>query len=318
MAIGSGLDAQIGFALESPLGDYTAPTNFYEFTSESLSLSIERIESKGIRPGRRAKRRWAEGKRSVAGDVSLELAAESTGMLLEHALGAVSTTGGGPWVHRFTPGDLSDKSLSAQVGRPDVNGVVHPFSYNGLKVASWSLEASVDDFLMLNLSLVGRNEVTSESLETAAYPATYNPFVFTQGGLTIAGVENCVSSFSFNGDNGLKTDRHFICSSTTSGEPRVATESGQRSYSGSLNMEFENLTNYNRFVNGTEGTLVLTFDNPTSSRSLVLTSNVRFDGDTPNVSGMDTLEQTINFESISSVSDTDALRIDLENGESTP
>lgn len=73
------------------------------------------------------------------------------------------------------------------------------------------------------------------------------------------------------------------------------------------------MTQYDRFLDGDEAALVLTFDNGTES--LVATLNVRFDGESPELSGVELLEQPIPFVATSSTNDSSAITVVLTNGE---
>ena len=319
MALASGLDSQLGYAEESTPGTYETVTRFAEFVDESLKLEIERIESNALRAGRRTMLRWASGVQRVTGDTNLEFGAEGSGLLLEHMFGtAVSTTGAGdPYVHTFAPADMAGRSMTLQVNRPDISGTNRVFSYTHMKVADWTFDASVNEYLKLRLGWYGAQESTSESLGTASYPSSFEPFVFTQGSLTVAAAAVPVRSFTLDGDNGLAVDRHFI-SSTTPALPREAIENGARSYSGSLVGDFEDLTEYGLYTAGTEAALVLTFDRAADDRSLVITMNVRLDGETPTVSGPELLEHSMPFTCTSGTSDAAAITVVLENGDATP
>lgn len=318
MALASGLDSQLGYAEESTPGTFETPTRFAEFIDENLVLEIERIESQGIRAGHRVIHRWAPGVQRVSGDINLELGAEGSGLLLEHMMGGVSTSGASdPYTHTFTPGDLAGKSLTIQVNRPDITGTDRVFSFTYCKVTSWSIEAAVNEYLKAKLSIYGANEDTGQSLASASYPTNFEPFVFTHGSMTVAGASVDVKSFTLEGDNGLATDRHFI-RGTNPSHPKEALESSRRSYTGSFVTDFEDLTEYNHFKNASEVALVLTFDRSSDNRSLVITANVRFDGDPPTVSGMELLEHTQNFVCIASPTDASALTIALENGDASP
>jgi hypothetical protein len=318
MTLKSGLAAQFGFAAEATtaIGTRVTPTRFLEFVSEDITFTKQRIESAGLRAGRRLTHRWAAGIQEVSGSFSVEMAAQGTGLLLKHAIGGVSTTGSNPYVHTFTPGALDSLALTIQVGRPDHSGTVNPFDYSGCSITSWELMAEVNQFLMARFSVYGMKEVTSESLASASYPSTYSPFVFTQGKLEIASSAFCVRSATVSGDNALETGRHRICG-TNNAQPKVAIESGLRTYGGTISADFESLTAYNRFVNGTEAALSLEFDAGASAK-LVISGNVRFDGDTPNVSGPELLEQSLPFKFISSTSDSAAFSAVLTNADSTP
>lgn len=212
MAAGSGIAAQIGFGVESTSGAEATPTVFVPLLDESLSLTIDRMESGGIIPGQRALRAWQSlpGAHKVAGDTKFELTNRGLGVLWQACMGAVSTTGAGPYTHVCTPGDLP--SLTAQVGRPDVGGTVRPFSYRGLKVAKWELAAKLGEIATFGVSWVGRAEslprIAADGVTTSASATvTSATMAFTQAdvgakvsgtgvpaGATIASVTNATTA----------------------------------------------------------------------------------------------------------------------------
>ena len=303
MAIGSGLSAQLGVKAESTYGTPVTVDRFYEFTDESLKLDVARLESKAIRSGARVLRsdRWASGKRVCGGSVGLELTNKSFGLLFTHMFGAVATTqpsaGPDPTVydHTFTPGDLAGKMLTTQVGRPDIGGTVRPFTYHGCKVAGFEISGKVDEIAGVKLDLVAEDEDTSTGLATVTYPATLSLLTFVQGTLTVAGAAVSVREATVKGDNGLKSGRHFLGSALTK-EP---LEAALRGYTGSLDADFESLTAYNRYVDGTEAALVLLFQGAIISTTLryqlQVTCNVRFDGETPQVKNVDMIPLSLPF-----------------------
>lgn len=312
----SGINAQFGFVDEATYGTAVTPTKFLEFISESIKLEKERIESAGIKAGRRVLHRWNDGVQRVTGDVEIELAPQGTGTLLKHMFGGVTTSGAAdPYTHTFTPGPLNGKSFTCQFGRPDVGGTVQPFTYTGCKIPEWELTFSVNEYLKLKTSIYGANETTGTALATASYPATYSPFTFAHGSLTVAGTEIALIEGSLAASNALATDRHRI-RATNPSHPKEPLENGRREFTGSLTADFESLTAYQRFVNGTEAALILTFSQ-SASRSLVITCNVRFDGETPAVGGMELLEQSLPFKCTSATSDAAAITAELKNGDAT-
>ena len=313
MAIKSGLAAQLMMAAEATPGTAVTPTKSFEFRSESLVQEIERIESEGIRSGQRVMRSedWTAGTQKISGDVELELSTKNWAFLFSHMLGSVVTAGAGPYTHTATPGDLSGKSLTVQVGRPDIGGTVQPFTYAGCKVASWELSCSVDELALVTLSMVGMSETTATALATASYTSGNALFSFTHGSLTVAGSSFPVKEVSLSGDNGLDAERFYLGQPTTS-EP---LEAALRDYSGSLTADFVSLDAYNRFVNGTEAAMVLTFTR--GSDSIAITTNVRYDGSTPNVGGREILEQSLDFKCIGPSTDADALTVVVTSTESS-
>ena len=316
MTISSGLGSQFGFVAESTPGTFVAPTKFLEFTGETLTYHRDRIVRKGMRAGRRLSYGWAAGVQWVDGDVTVELGPQGSALLFKHWLGAVNTTGVNPYTHTVTPGSPDALSLTMQVNKPDVGGVDRVFSYLGCSITSGELSCKVNEFLTGKFSVYGMHEDTSQALATASYPANYSPFVFTQGSLQIAAAAYDITEFTFKGDNGLKTGRHFM-RATTPERPKLSKEADWRQYTGTLRSDFIDLTAYNRFVNGTEAALVMTF-NAGASAQMTITTNVRFDGDTPQVSGPQLLEQSLPFVCTSGTSDAAAVTIAIVNADATP
>lgn len=303
MALRSGLAAQIGFKAETTWGTYAVPTRFLEFRDESMSLASERIEGEAIRTANRVQRtgRWAANRKGVGGDVSFEVLSKGFGLIFEHMLGSntITTPAGGTLARDQTIviGDLYGKSLTVQVGRPDVTGTVQPFSYTGCKVASWELSNDVDGVLMLTCTFDGKDEDTTQALASASFAAADELFFFTGGVVTIAAGAYDVRNITISGDNGLQTDRYFLRGSSLKKE-QIPT--GPIEITGSMEAEFDGLTAYNRFVNGTVAALTATWTGSLIEGALnysvtVTMPNVRFDGDTPNVGGTDILTQPLNF-----------------------
>lgn len=313
MAVTSGLAAQFGYGLETTVGTAVTVDHFAEFTDESMGVEIQRIESRGLRV-RRTNHAWAAGTRQATGSVNFELVNNDLGLLWRAAMGSVTTTtspGGPPYLHTFTPGDLP--SLALQVGKPDVAGTVQPFTYNGCRVSTWELSANPNEFVTMAMSFVGWDETTGTSLASVDYPSVIR-FTYAHGSLSVGGSAVCVDDVSVAGDNQLDI-QHKICA-TNVGLPTIR-EAGRRVYNGSATADFESLTQYQRFVNGAEAALALTFTASTGA-ILSITGNVRFDGETPKVTGPELLKQPFPFVFTSITSDATAITVSLTNTDSAP
>lgn len=316
MATASGIDAQLGFVAESTFGTFETPTRFLELVSEDLSFGIDRIETQGIRAGRKTRHDWHSGAQRVTGGFEVELAPQGAGLLLEHAFGSLATAGtASPFTHTIIPGPLDGKSLTVQVGRPNIGGTVLAFSYLGCKVVDWELTAEAGNLAMFRTNLYGVHETTGESLASASYPSGYSPFVFTHGSLSIGGTATDVKNISLTGNNGLEVDRHRV-SATTPARSKEPLESNLRDYGGQLAADFLNLTMYNRFVGGSEASLILTFAAAAAASLVVTMSAVRFDGDTPNIGGIEIPELTMPFTVGSPTTDAQAITAVLTNADS--
>lgn len=303
MALRSGIGAQLGFATESTWGTRVTPTRFLEFVTEGINLSVDRIESKAVRASNRVMRsdRWVAGARSAGGPIEWEVSSNGFGLLFKHILGAIAiTTPVGATLtrdHTATLGDFDNLGMTVQIGRPDVNGTVRPFEYRGAKVTDWELSIAANGLLMLKTTIDAVDEDTSQALATVSYPVSQSLLSYVGGTITIGGPSVDVSDFNVHGSNGLKTDRRLIRNATTKKEQIPHDLTG---LSGSITAEFEDLTAYSRFVNGTVATITALFEGATIEGALkygvlVTLPACRFDGDTPNVGGNDILPIKLPF-----------------------
>lgn len=155
MAIGSGISAQIGWAIETTAGTIVAPTIFNPLVSESLSIERERLESAGIIAGKRVltSDQWNGGNITAGGDIGLELYNKNLHELFRGIMGA--TSGSGPYT--LTPGDLSDDVLTTQIGLPGVGGTVHPKTLGGCAVSSWEIAGTAGEIVTLGATLAAMN-----------------------------------------------------------------------------------------------------------------------------------------------------------------
>lgn len=192
---------------------------------------------------------------------------------------------------------LTGKSLTVQIGRPDIAGTIQPFTFEGGKITDWELTCAIDEALKLSTTLDFENVLTGTSLAAASYVATQEMFIFTEGALTVGGTSTKVKKASLKGNNSLNVERRFI--GNTKKEPLA---SGLAEITGSLECEFEDLTAYAAWLAGTQAALVLTFTLstliPTTSVAYSLTitiPKIEYTGETPKVGGPDTVMQARPF-----------------------
>ncbi len=317
MAAPAGFQGQFGYKSEVTWGTGVTVDTFLPILSEKLKQDIDRLDSMGIRAGRRVTSAWKAGSKKIKGPVKLELPQNSIAALLKHCFGTVvtTTTGATPtgYQHTLTPGDLTAKSFTAQVGRPDTSGTVNAFTFAGCKINSWEIEANQGDIATLNLDVIGASETTATGLAVASYPTGITFFTFVEASLTVGGsAVNTVRKVTLKGDNNLADDRFRLGSATV----KEQLESGMREYSGSISADFESLTQYARFTAASEFAVVLAF--VAGADTLTITMNCRFDGDSPSVGGADELlEQQLPFKCIHSTSDASAITAVLVNTQSS-
>lgn len=317
MALASGLAAQIGLVTETTYGTAVTVTRFFPFVSESIVAERERLESDGIIAGARVRRtgQWAPGTTMVSGDVQLELLQQNAGILFSHMFGSISSAAtAGVATHTATPGDLTGKSMTVQVGRPGVNGTVYPFTYTGVKVQEWEIAAEAGEIVTLGLTMIGQDETTGISLATASYGTdAAKPFVFTHGAAVIAGTTASVRGITLHGNNGLADDRLRLGANTID-EP---LEADLRVYDGTITMELANTTQYEAYRSGSEFSVVLSLSASSTAR-VTITANARYDGASPTVDGRGLLVVDHPITLIGNGTDASAITAVIVNSQTTP
>lgn len=292
MAIGSGIASQFGLAVESTYGTGVTVTRFIPHLGETMQLNKPRVISDSVRANQLTTHPndVGFGNQFVSGGFACELFDRDLARIFEHCLGNKVTTGAGPtYTHTITPADNRGKSFTCQFGRPGTAGTVHPFTWRGTKVQGLTINAVQGAIAKLDVALLAREETTGVALAGAAYTAGITPYRFTHAALTIGGTATKVRSIVNRFTNSYKADR-FNLGSDLMDEP---TMNGRTVIDGEMVAEFEDLTAYNRWVNGSTAALVLAFTN--GSNTLTITENVYFDAAKVNSSGRDLIEGTFPF-----------------------
>jgi hypothetical protein len=305
MTVAAG-DLQVAFGEESTWGTAVAPTKVIECTDESVKLTVDRIESKGLAAGRvlASKTNWGAGKIDVNGDISFEVGSRGFGLLFKHMLGCATptpttvATSARRWNFALSATDTMDnKSLTTEIARTDVAGQQVKFTYPGTKIENWELSCQAGEFLMGKISINAKNETSAVAAGTTLTYPTGSPLTFVGAVINVAGSAVPVKQFDIKGDNALKTDRYYLAGTSTKAVP---VQNGLRSITGSLSVDWSGQTAYDRFVNGTTASLSAKFetaaDIATSTKGYVLITctDVRFDGTTP-TGGGSIVDQNLDF-----------------------
>lgn len=310
MPFGTGQDHVLSLVEESTYGTFVAPTHGFPNLNDGIEKQRPRIEAEERSRGRSilSSGAWIAGREVVQGPTEHQFYDRGMGMLLKAAFGGVVTAGSGPtYTHTFTPAQAMP-FYTVQSVRGDVGLNDRAFTYVGMMVNRWRLQAKVDDFVRLGLDWVGRSEDLGQAAVTvpANEPTDGGELLsFAGASVTVAGGSKDFMSVDLQGNNNLKTNRRFLGQNSIK-RPLVR----RRTVTGTLVGEFEDLTEYNRFVNADEFAIVLTFAgiaNPT--HQLAVTMNARYDGSTPKGgTSDDVLELSLPFKAIASGA-TDATAI---------
>lgn len=262
MTVKSGLGASIGVATESTYGTYAAVNRFFPFTDEGLKLDQEYVESGGLQAGVLAQNAGLveQTTRRATGTVELDVLTKGMGVLLNQLHGnTVTPTGAGTaktQVHEIGETAPDGKSLSLQVGAPDVAGTVQPKTTVGGTVSQVELSMDTGGILKSTWTIDGKDVVFTESLVTPSYPAGFGVFGFRKGTLTLNGaaVGALVKSASVTIALPKKTDRFGL---NGSGTPERPITNEKIAVSGTFRVELSGLTQVNAYLNATHRALQL-------------------------------------------------------------
>lgn len=322
MTTGSGLDAQLGFKLETTWGTPVTVDKFVEFDSESIEWQPTYLEPTGLRIGMKYKRvsRLVRSRESVSGGIDLAFATRTMGTLMKAALGSTVTTPtlvlGSAYKQVHNPGDFLGKSLTMQVGRPEPSGTVRAHTYEGVKITGWEFSVGDGEVAKLHLDVDGQTELTATALATAAFAATpvaelfsfKDVSVFKLGGtvtgateLSVASgvtVPTVVKSFSLKGDVGMATERFGL---GNAGQKLEQLENDTPTITGTLEAEFDRTTFYDVFKANTTTAIELKLEGSIISGSdkntiHIVISAAKFKKATPSVDGPDVVQAAVEFE----------------------
>lgn len=317
----SGFDSQVGYALESPSGTFTAPARALEHVKSGLKSTRPPIISKGIKAGRRHQGRSSLGMEVVAGPITHELSPINTGLLFTQLMGAVATSGAGPYTHVFTPGPLVEtQTLTVQVGTPSDDGTVNPFNFTGCQIEDATITSKTGEVVMLDLGFIGQHKQTATTdtvaaLTAASYSSTWAPYTCLHGALSLGGSAYEFDDCAIKIKNNLKTGR-YTHRATTPSQAKVAKENGWRDFTAVVTSDFWDLTATNRAFLGTEAAFSLVFTN--GANVLTFAGNVRTEPETVTVDGPNGVKQALALNFVSLTSDAAALTITLVNTNALP
>lgn len=331
MPVAGGISAQLGMVDETTFGTSPTVTRFLEFNNETVQQIIARIDSSGLRVGRRVERstQWVVGRKNVTGDIELEWQQQGMGLFLKHIMGTIASSqpnvGSNPtvWEHKGTVGPLDGKSFTLQLAMASADGVQRAFTYAGCKIAKWDLSCAVDGLLLIKPTIDGISETSATAMAAASYAASSFPLMFSGATITMpSGATGNVSKFDLTGDNGLSLARYFM-SSSSAFTKKEQLESDLRAYSGSIDVEFDDLSAYNLFVNGTLGSMTAFFQGSNISGiynyALEITMPaVRFDGTSPDVSGPGIVTMSMPFIALDDGSGSGGVQMVYRTTDTTP
>lgn len=326
MPTGTGLDAQIGFGVETTYGTPVTPTLFPEFNSEDLKFEPTYSEPGGLRAGRKFKSgaRLTRTRRGVGGSVNMEHPVLGMSRIWKQMIGSGLVTPtqlltSDAYEHIHTPGDFVGKSMTIQVGRPEPSGTVRAHTYAGCKFSGWELSISDSEKLTLALTVTGRDESTATALATASYLAANPSWGFEQctmmlggtattasGKTTLSGgvaVATIVNEVGLTGETPMAEERYGVGNQGLRAEP---LENDIPTITGNFAAEYGKTEIYDVFQNNDPTALLVAFEGGAIPDGAgenylleILISEIRFKAAAPTVGGPDLVEMSTDLEAYS-------------------
>ena len=258
MAIGSGLAGSIGIGAESTYGTFAPPTRWLPWLEENLDIDRKFSDGKAVVAGSLLKQsnQTVLLTQMAKGTIKVPVTTSGLGLLLKAALGAaagptqMATTAAYQTV--ATLASTAGNSLTAQIGRPQTDGTITPYSYTGCKVTGFDLTVESGNVPELSVEVVGQQLTETQALVVPVFE-TSNPAVFSfqqvtlKAGVTI-GSEVAMANvrkFDLSLKRKLDESRFYIGGNGLLAEP---LEDDFLELTGSLTADFTNTTDWDAWV----------------------------------------------------------------------
>lgn len=313
MTLPSGMGSQLGLKKESVYGTAVTVDKFYEFDSESLTLSPNFNDSTGLRANRmfQPSGRMRPTTRSAGGDVAMQVPTKLFGSILDLLNGATNTPAqqGSTTAYKttFNVGtSVPNKSATIQVNKPDVGANDHPFTYPGGVLTQAAFSCDANGVLSATLTWWTQDETTPSttpagaSLASASYATGVTSWIGSGSGVAIninGSGYTYANSWSLTWAQPYRTDQPHLGSGGTFAQP---IPNGLPTVSGTINGDWDSEVRYLLMRAGTIVDIYADFVGNTIASTYK--EEIKFDctaaqirGGGTTVGGPDVLTQGIDF-----------------------
>ena len=310
MALQFGRTAYIGLNEESTYGDPVGGSNQSDFAvknrvfSVSMSRSQERERTTHLSQSSAAFAvNTFDGFEIAGGTIETPLTYKGLGMLLKAAMGSVTSTGSGPYIHTFNP-SATLPSLTIAVQR----GTGSSEQFEGCMVSSMTLSCEAGEEARASF------EIIAETAGARAAALSGDPvfgdgsqvFHFQSTTLSYNSATYKMRSMELTLDN--KLERVNYLGSKLTSEPQI---SDVREVTLSVTFDLEDNNLYNAQLDGTASNVVVQFTSGSDAFAITL-RNAEITEYSDDVNAFGRIERSVVFYGISSGSD-EAIRIEMTN-----
>jgi hypothetical protein len=286
MAIANGAQHTIHFVSEVTYGTTPAAPAFKPFphTGTNLAMTKDGLESEKLR-GDRQVEDFRHGNQSISGDVTSELEYGDLDDILEGVLC-------GTWAADVLKAGVTRRSFTlerkfADLATPEFH------RYTGCEFNSFAMSVSPNAIVTATFGVIGKGltlATTAIASSTYGTPSAVQPFdsftgSITEGGSPIA----VVTSIEMTLENGLEP--LFAVGSVTTNRPSI----GKSRLTGTMTTYFESKTLYEKFINETSSSIVLTLVDLAGNEYEFDMPNVKYNSGQPDVSGEGAVTISMDF-----------------------
>jgi hypothetical protein len=298
MSIANGAQHSIHYIAEVTYGTTPTTPTFLPFphTGTSLAMTKEGLESEKLR-GDRQVEDFRHGNQSISGDINAELEYGD----LDNVLQAVLC---GTWTADVLKSGTTRRSFTIERKFADLTAPEW-HRYTGCEFNSLALSVSPNAIVTATFGVIGKGlTIGTSAIAGSSYtaPSSAQPFdsftgSITEGGSAIA----VVTSIEMTLENGLEP--LFAVGSKTTNRPSI----GKSRVTGTMTTYFTAKTLYEKFINETSSSIVLTLVDLAGNSYAIDLPNVKYNSGQPDVSGEGAV--TVSMDFVALYDGTDASQI---------
>ena len=300
MAIANGAQHSLHYVAENTYGTTPSTPSFSPLphTGTTLAVTKDAIESETIK-GDRQVDDFRHGNKSVSGDVTSELEYGAFDDILEAVLC-------GTWATDILKAGVTRRSFTLQRKFADLN-TPEFHTYTGCEFNSMALSVAPNAMVGVTFGVVGKNlSIATSAITGSTFGSdpTTSPFdsftgSITEGGSSIA----TVTAIEMSLENGIEP--LFSVGSQTTNRPSI----GRSRLTGTLTTYFESKTLYEKFLNETSSSIVLTLTDLDGNDYEISMPNVKYNTGQPDVAGEGAVTIAMDFVALYDSTDDSQIKI---------
>jgi hypothetical protein len=300
MAIANGAQHSLHYVAETTYGTTPSTPSFSPLphTGTTLAVTKDAIESETLK-GDRQVDDFRHGNKSVSGDVTSELEYGAFDDILEAVLC-------GTWATDILKAGVTRRSFTLQRKFADLT-IPEYHTYTGCEFNSMALSVAPNAMVGVTFGVVGKNLTLATSAITGSTfgsDPTTSPFdsftgSITEGGSSIA----TVTAIEMSLENGIEP--LFSVGSQTTNRPSI----GRSRLTGTLTTYFESKTLYEKFLNETSSSIVLTLTDLDGNDYEISMPNVKYNTGQPDVAGEGAVTIAMDFVALYDSTDDSQIKI---------